>query len=489
MAAEDYGGDPATGTDTRGAAAAGSSIEPPGDGHHLRVWVGIAAGLAVGSVAYWVDQDRNVADWDEPSLKARFSGEAWRFDDNNLVVNFLLHPISGAGTYNLARTSHFGVPVSAGYSMLSSLLWEWVLEFKEHISVNDIIVTPLGGIPIGEFFYKLGLYLDSAPRPSAATRVAQWTLGTGVQLDRLLDGSVAPPPRDRDSLGLTSAIWHDFTFDYASYLARTPSADELPVHQLGFDGRLVSLPGYLRAGSFGRGFQTADLTQLEVWTELSEHGVGMGLYADTLLFGYHAQHLTGSNTRPHGYAATLGSSLAYRYLDSGAHRFAERLAAVHFPGFGLDWHAMTRHIRLETSARAHADFVGIGALAQADWAAAHPEERGKAILKRQGYFYGWGGSAELSGKLKLGPFRLNGGLFYGKYWSQEGLERHPDRLTVDAPAEASLLVARGSVGVQPPGLPATFALSSRLRRWDSEVDGSRRQARALERGVGLTVGF
>jgi len=464
-------------------------VLPEHDGDHLRVWIGIGAGLAVGSFAYWVDQDQNVADWDDPSIKARLSGDAWRFDNNNLVVNFLLHPLSGAGTYNLARTSHFSVPVAAGYSVLSSFLWEWVLEFKEQISVNDSIVTPLGGIPIGEFFYKLGLYLDSAEDPGFGTRTAQWTLGTGVQIDRLVEGPLRRKPHARDALGLTSAIWHDFAFHYAVSAARGQTASEVAVHDLGFRGRLVSIPGYLRPGSFGHFFHRADVTDLDVWTEASPRGVGMGLHADTLLLGYHAQQIGGTVSHSHGHAATVGASLAYRFLDSAAHGFAERLALLHLPGPGFDWHALARDIRLSVRARAHPDFAAVVALAQADWQQAYPDERGKAVLRNQGYFYGWGGSGSLSGAAEFGPLRLGAETWYGRYWSQEGLERHPEGLTVDTPAEASVFSAQGSIGLSPPGTPITVGATAAVRRWDSTVGEFRRQARSVSRGLYVEATF
>jgi hypothetical protein len=455
----------------------------------VRVWIGITAGLAVGSFAYWVDQDQNVADWDDPSLKARFSGSAWRFDNNNLVVNFLLHPISGAGTYNLARTSHFGVPVSAGYSLLSSALWEWALEFKEQVSINDFIVTPLGGIPIGEFFYKLGGYLDTAQQPGVGARVAQWSLGTGVQLDRWLDGTRSPAPERRDILGLSRTFWHEFAFESALYAAQGQARGEFGVHRLGFRGELATLPGYLRPGSFGRFFHEAELSSLELSVEESTHAPGLELYADTMLLGYHAQAMEGSGLRGEGHAATLGSSLAYRFLDSGAHRFAERLAAVHFPGLAVDWRAFSRHAAAVATLRAHPDFAAFGALAQADWKAAHRRERGKAVLRNQGYFYGWGGSVHVRGSAAVGPVRLAADVLWGRYKSQEGFERHPEKMTIDARAEGELLWARGSVGLEPPGLPVAVGLEARMRRWDSEVDGFFRRVQARDRGFWLRVAF
>jgi hypothetical protein len=462
---------------------------PTRDGHHERVLIGIGVGLAVGSFAYWIDQDRNVADWDDPSLEARFTGDAWRFDNNNLYTNFLLHPLSGGGAYNLARANHLGWPAAVGYASLSSFLWEWVLEFKEQVSVNDSIATSFGGVPLGEFFYKLGLYLDSADRPSVALRAARLVLGTGVQLDRFVDGDEARVPRARDSLGLTSAIWHDFAFRYTLSASRGATSRESSVHDLGFSGRLVSIPGYLRPGDFGFLFQRADVTSLEVWSEGSTHGAGMGVYADTMLVGYHAQQVGGTREVPHGYAATVGTSLAYRFLDSAAHGFAEKLSVIHFPGLAFDWSAVAEHIGLHVSARTNLDFAALGTPAYADWAEANPDERGKAILRRQGYFYGFGGSASATGKLELGPVRIGGDVYYGRYRSQEGLERHPEKMTVDVPADGSVMIARASLGVAPPGLPIEVGVRTGVRRWKTQVGGFPERRTAMDQGLSVTAAF
>ena len=98
----------------------------------------------------------------------------------------------GGAVYSIARANHHYPATAFGYSFLASFLWEFVLEFKEKVSVNDVIVTPGTAVPIGEFFYKLGLYLDTAADPSTGAAIAQWSLGTGVAFDRALDGRPAP---------------------------------------------------------------------------------------------------------------------------------------------------------------------------------------------------------------------------------------------------------------------------------------------------------
>ena len=171
------------------------------------------------------------------------------------------------------------------------------------------------------------------------------------------------------------------------------------------------------------------------------------------------------------------------------HRDAEQYSVVHFPGPGLDWQVFAPGIRLLTSVRAHPDFAGIGALAFSDWTNANPDEQGKAILLKQGYFYGWGGSCQAAGKLMMGPLHLGGELFYGRYYSQDGLERQPEKLTVDVPAEAQVLFYRGSLAMQPTRFPLAVGLSVMARRWSSTVGGQSRTVRLMSRGLYASVWF
>jgi hypothetical protein len=471
--------------------------------HHARALVEMGAGLALGTGGYWLLMNRNVADWDNPRPLSRFDGSAWVLDNNSIGVNFLGHPATGGFSYSLARGNHHGVLGAFSYSFLTSFLWEFLIEFKEKVSVNDVLVTPGAGLPLGEFFHKLGLYLDTGHHDSLGFDIARWTLGTGAALDRALDGRERPRVTNSDGLGFSSAIWHQFGVRYGVVEVETPRDSRYARFEVGVAGRLVTLKDYGKPSAFGRAFWTAEISSLTLESEASRHGSGLRVTADTILAGYHAQRFTRAGLELRGESVTLGTSLGYEYQRSSANRYAsvesavtmpapklgyhapnrrEQYGALQLPGFAADFRWLGASAAFEASARLQPSFAGLGAAAFYDWAGAHLDERSKHILHRQGYFYGWGGVANLAAKLSLGPLRAEFELLYGAYRSQDGLDRHAEQLTVDVPATGDVLRYTGSLGVAP-APPVSVAFEMGVRRFRSNVGGFELTARAVQRGI------
>ena len=129
----------------------------------------------------WSEEKKNLVDWDRPSAKARFSADVIRMDNNEFPINFTLHPWSGAAYYSAARTNGISFGWSSVYAIGAMLAWEYGIEFREKVSFNDLIFTPLPGISLGEFFSRLALYVNRFPGKPSVTRrvlgVAQWALG------------------------------------------------------------------------------------------------------------------------------------------------------------------------------------------------------------------------------------------------------------------------------------------------------------------------
>lgn len=80
-----------------------------------------------------------------------------RWDHDNVVFDYVLHPYGGAAYFMSARSRGFNMWQSALYSAaVSTIFWEYGIEaFMEYPSIQDLVITPVVGSVIGECFYKV----------------------------------------------------------------------------------------------------------------------------------------------------------------------------------------------------------------------------------------------------------------------------------------------------------------------------------------------
>lgn len=79
----------------------------------------------------------------------------WEWDVDRFGMNFIVHPYSGAGFFNAARSSGYNFWESAPFAVFGSLQWEYFAE-NTLPSYNDIINTPVNGVFLGEVTYRIG---------------------------------------------------------------------------------------------------------------------------------------------------------------------------------------------------------------------------------------------------------------------------------------------------------------------------------------------
>ena len=106
--------------------------------------------LMPSSFTNWEDDGKGPGKkwWDNVSR-----GPVWDSDD--LFLNYVTHPYSGAIYYMGARSAGVNATYSFLYSFaLSTFFWEYGIEaFAERPSIQDLIVTPIAGAVLGEWFY------------------------------------------------------------------------------------------------------------------------------------------------------------------------------------------------------------------------------------------------------------------------------------------------------------------------------------------------
>lgn len=77
------------------------------------------------------------------------------FDQDKWYFNYIGHPYGGAVYYNAVRSQNAKMWQSSLFCLGHVLLWEYVIESGlEQPSIQDLIVTPLSGIVLGELVHR-----------------------------------------------------------------------------------------------------------------------------------------------------------------------------------------------------------------------------------------------------------------------------------------------------------------------------------------------
>lgn len=442
----------------------------PPEPHHLRAFAEEVTWLTVGTTWYWLARDKNVLDWDFPSAKKRFSLDVIRMDNNDFPINFTLHPWSGSAYYAAARTNGLSFAASSGYAFGACLAWEYGIEFREKVSFNDLIFTPLPAISLGEFFSRLMIYVNRPARaPTTGQRVAGWLFGPLQAFSDAFDRESKVVDAPADELGYSSYVRHRFRF-YGGLALQSAGKSESLLSELGFDGAFVTIPSYQRRGRFRSFLHDADFSRFWMAFVQGSGDHEFDSYADVSLFGVYEQNI---DYELRGGSIFLGSSLGYRARRSFFPGFRDEVAVTHLPGLAVEASLLFGpRARLELSFRLTPDFAGVRALSHDAWQVANPEAVGKTATAKHGYLYAFGVSSLLELSLSLSRVTVGGRTWFGAFNSTEGLDRSQETLTADPKGVDRLLDYESYLRFAPlpwPGL--TLELSLLGRRHVSQLGG------------------
>lgn len=430
---------------------------------YLRAAAGVAALTAAGTVIYVVQQfDRD--DADDPGLFEKLTFEAVSFDDNSFGTNFVLHPLAGTLMYDWSRVNGLDFYTALGYTALASTVFEFFLEYRDKVSVNDLVFTPFGGMALGELWFHLGNYVNGARgRVAFGNRMAAYTLGFPQRVVASLDGTPLPDTGlPADSLGFSEAYWHRFDLGYGVGALVNDDSDWSVAHSFEVGAKLAAMPGFLRTGRFDKAFDQGNFTDGRLRVLVDHDGLAeIDAHAFALLFGYYAQDVRGR----YGISQVIGGGTRVRYYDSWRLDRRDGYAFVHPLGPVLAFWVLSGDVRARGRAELSLDFGAIRPLAYPLYAAQFGTEGLKSVLTRQGYVF----AGCVSGRLELAGSYLflstGGGLNLGYCRSIQDLDRRQSQVTRDEPSGDLIVEIGGHVAVQPRGpLELRFEFEDRIRQ-------------------------
>jgi hypothetical protein len=465
-------------------------------GNYPRAIVENAAAMAFEVAIYWYDPSINVVDWQFPDLDSKLSSsEAVRFDDNLLRTNYVFHPIAGSSHYLLTRVNGFGVPGSFLVSAASSASYELLFEWRELVSINDLIVTPFGGVAMGEFVHQLNNYLNSEPptirtelraNPGSAVRgAAKSTFGVFRHLHDELDRPPYPRRAPPDNLGLSSAYAHEFRLRAEQSLVDNDPGSTTELFGMAGEFEIVAMPGFLRPGSFSTWFTNGNFTEFDLRIGFNGRSRENEMFFDSHLFGWYTQNIEAARggTRGHAFEAAIGSGL--RYLDRRWTSQRDEYGIVHLPHPVQRSWLLLGPARLELELGVAPDFASVHSASYDQYLEENGPEGTKSSLKRHGYVHSWGGSFHAKAAVVLEAFELGSSFRFGHYESIDGVERAQDEVTRDTHGVERILDFRAHAQLEPPSSAVSARLEYRVTRRDSRLEPDYR-ARNIYRS--LTVG-
>lgn len=392
--------------------------------NYLRTTLEIGGVMAAGLAVYIYKGERNHYDWSLAwdRLQERFTTtNQFRFDDNEFAMNNVAHPVAGALYYRLARVNGFG-PVGASlFTVGGSTFWEVMVELREVASLNDLISTPTSGIAIGEALYQHQDFFRRAS-PSWRSSVLEKLLGGPVLVNRLF-GETAPARAERfDPYGFPADRAHRFRLYGGSLfalpvpgggapgstgsgdpLSRTPGPEWMTT--LGVTSEITSV----EPGDDGGLHETGGLplTRLEAHVSFADPApTELHLGAETTLGGPRGGAIRETPDGPLGYRWMVGPATGFTMrLDQvpGA-RFLDQVATAHMVGLRTDWVGRNGAFRLRWTGAAFADFSSVRPLGMERMLAQRIRiDQGHWVLRRNKYYYAWGGTLRSRLALELGP--------------------------------------------------------------------------------------
>jgi hypothetical protein len=397
--------------------------------HPVRAFLETAAFIAANTAYYWWNKDFNAPDWElgwnrDSWNKKLFTLEGVRLDANEFQTNAGTHTVAGAIVYLIGRGNGFGPGTSLILATSESILWEYVAEFKEKVSINDLLTNPLGGFALGETFFQVSeLFARGADNGINKTIAAVFSPISS------LNGNHRPRAASFDGAGLPADVWHRIDFQFGLGNAAFDQQESRTEGTFATAIAVNSVRGYGRSGA--RFFGVGRLAALDAAMNVGQRGLtGVLLGTRVSLLGYYRG--PGSALEPNGVSVLLALLNSFEYTNRSRPGMPlDQIATygVAGPAGELGLHVGDFHARLRVEAMPELGMIT--ALADPQYVERYGNEGIKSVLAQRGYYFGYG--IAYGGGLSLQYGRWAGGVDGRRenFGSVEGVDRYQERVTND----------------------------------------------------------
>lgn len=447
---------------------------------------GTVAMLLPPTYYYWHNSSLQREDWelgwDRESWGKKLTFEAVRFDSNRWEANAARHPLAGAFHYGVGRANGLGMLSSVALTFGASAVWEYVVEFREVVSANDMVVNTISAVSIGEPLFQLGLLADQ-PHANIARR--------GLAL------VASPFDRTQRTFGLSALErqrkpWNRLDAQLGTSVA-TFGPKTRTEAQLGLDLAIVTEPAYGVPGTGAIATRPAAFNEIAVDLRLGDDAPealnlpGIRFSSATTYFGRYQRNIDEQGS---GTDTFIG---AWTGVDIETRRLAnewDKMTLFHLVGPKLQVRRVSPTTTVTWDLAAAADVGMVQAHVFGGMQRWEPEPQ-TSSLQARGYYYTLGPT--VSSRLKVEGTRLAASLEGAAHqmWSIDGFDRIELHGGPNDPEDLSDQRVRGTAtaGVRPGSGDTRVQLFTNVVLRRGAWDTMSRASTELDAGAMVVTGF
>ena len=389
-----------------------------------RALIEISAVLGFSSYQYYRYLVVNQTDFDYDNFGNKInatvkSTNGWTFDTNKQNINSG-HAFAGAVYYQTARSNGLSALKSFAITQVSSLFWEILGERKEKASINDQIITAVGGSIIGEAGFQIARAIRRKSNSVLAKSFA-FVLDPSSGYNRLINKLSGN--RDQFLEDLSSQQISEME----TYISQ--SLDESQSKTLGFKASLINIEGYGQDGeATGIVMDTATVKAVAEVTKNKMSEVELKLITSVAWAAFYKKKIQNQE----GYEFMTSFSSEFEY-DKKTYPVDDFNLTVHLFGPQIQVNGYINGFKLSADVAVYADFAMINSLALAAYDHANPNKRQglQSIIRDQGYYFGFG----LTDKIRFALSKANWSAFVeaqrSHLTSKNGWDRFQSTVTKD----------------------------------------------------------
>jgi hypothetical protein len=395
----------------------------------------IGAAMGVGVAWYQSQIELNKLDFDfdrtwSDQWRRLSTSAGYRLDDNNPTLN-VGHAFMGTIYHQFARANGGGMGEAMLFDFVTSSTWEVAVEHREVVSINDTVVTSLGGIALGEGLFQLGDYFARS-EPTLVNRLLMTVFCPARGLAWLSGDRPAPAALQSDA-GLAGDADHRFALAVGG--AQQPGGDWHSDARL--DLELVNVAAYGHAGASHRILRGGDFTRIQAQYVGGKDQMSHGLIsARATMWGRYDQHATlaapalGADPAPvRGVATFVGSATAFDLSSDQLAVSNDFVAAVHILGPTVDATVFHDQWTFRAAADLFPDFALVRPFALREVPTGVARAGMKSTLQDSDYYYAFGVASAARLEAAFRRARAGVGVSYSHHDSIEGLDRHQKAYT------------------------------------------------------------